>query len=154
MAALRYSVAGRAPNTAATANHCAAQLWNPSTTISIYVHEIHVAQTTATVSNLMVSRSTARGATPATTVTPDIDSNYEGVLAPASAAVLELALFSTQPTLAVPPRLQWNLPAAIGSGLMWVFAEPWRVLPTNGICVATPVAVILQAADYTFVWTE
>ena len=150
----RYSASGRSLATAATANHCAAQLWNPSTTVSIFVHEIHFVQTAAVVSNLVVQRSSARGAAPTATVTPDIDNDYEHGLAPPSGAVLELATFGTQPTLATPPLLAWNLPAAIGSGLMWVFSRPIRVKPGAGICIATPVAVILQPGDCTVVWDE
>lgn len=149
-----YSVSGRSLATAATANHCAAQLWNPSTTIPIFVTEVHFVQTIATVSNLVIQRSSARGATPTATVTPDIDNDYDHGLAPPSASVLELATFSTQPTLATPPLKAWYLPAAIGSGLMWVFPHPIKVKPGAGLCIATPVSVVLQPGDVVFDWDE
>jgi hypothetical protein len=153
-----YRVGGRSAATAATANHCAAQLWNPSTTVPLWIREIHVASTTAGVSNLAVNRSTARGATPATTVTPDIDNDVEKALAAPSVAVLELALFTTQPTIAAPDMERWNLPAVIGAGVMWIFGGRGdgaiKVGPGLGICVNTPVAVILPASDFTFVWEE
>jgi hypothetical protein len=150
----RYSVSGRTAATAATANHCGAQLWNASSSRSLWVVEIHWVQTAAVVSNLGVVRTSARGATPASTVTPDADNDFDGTAAPASGALLDLGAFGTQPTLGSPVPFRWNLPAAIGSGLMWVFPTPFRVLAGTGLAIHTPVAVILQPADVTFVWEE
>lgn len=150
----RHAAAGRTVATAATANHVGAQLWNPSSSASIYVYEIHWVKTVATVDNLSIQRSSTRGATPTATVTPDADNEFEGGTTSPTATVLELATFGTQPTLATPALLRWNLPAAIGAGLMWVFSTPIRVRPGTGLCVATPVAVILQPADVAFVWEE
>ena len=113
---LRYSVGGRSAATAATANHVAVQLWNPSTDNPILVVEIRASQNSAAVANHMLSRSSGRGATPTSTVTPDIDSQYERFLTQPSVSVLELATFGTQPTLATPPLEQTSLPAAVGAG--------------------------------------
>lgn len=151
---MRFEVGGRTANTAATANHVAAQLWNPDSTKPIYVREIHWAQLNATISNVALQRSSARGATPTSTVTPDADNAYNAQTAPPSASVLELSTFGTQPTLATPPIRRTNLPAAIGSGFIWVFEPPLEIRPATGLCIATPVAVILQAADVTFIWDE
>src|SRR5262245_52398878 len=97
-----YRVGGRTAATAATANHVAAQLWNASSTVPLWVRELHISSTTAGASNIGVNRSNARGATPTATVTPDIDNDVEKALAPPSTAVLELATFGTQPTLDSP----------------------------------------------------
>jgi hypothetical protein len=153
-----YRVGARSSATAATANHVAAQLWNPSSGVPLWVREIHVASVTAAVSNTSIARSNARGATPTTTTTPDIDSDSEKALAPPSGAVLETATFGTQPTLDTPALESWNLPAVIGAGMMFVFGERGRgaikVPPGAGLCVYTPVAVALVSSDFTFVWEE
>jgi hypothetical protein len=153
-----YRVSGRSAATAATSNHCAAQLWNPSTVAPIWVRELHCVVTTAGAANLGVERSTARGATPTTTVTPDIDNDIENALAPPSATVLELATFTTQPTLATPALQFWYLPAVAGAGVMLVFGERGRgaikVKPGNGLCLYTTQAVIFPASDITYVWEE
>lgn len=151
----QFSVGGRTAASAATANHVGAQFWNPSSSRSVYVTAVSWFQTVATVSNPAIQRSSARGATPTTTVTPDIDNNWDRDVAPASAAVLELATFSSQPTLAGPDLFKANLPAAIGSGFLVPFTGRGIKVPAGtGLCVYTPVAVILQPADCTFFWEE
>jgi len=148
---MQWSIGGRSLATAATANHVGAQLWNPSTTEGIWVTAISLFQTAAVVSNPSIKRSSARGATPTATVTPDINSDWSRNVSPPSAAVLELATFGTQPTLAGVPLLSSNLPAAIASGFMLPFAGRGLYIPSaQGLCVYTPVAVILQPFDITF----
>lgn len=152
-----YRVGGRTVATAATISTVAAQLWNPSSTVPLWVREVHIASTTAGVSNIAMQRSTARG-TAGSTVTPDIDNDVEKALAAPSVAVLELATFSAQPTLAAPDMERWNLPAVVGAGAMFVFGARSqgapKVPPGNGFCIYTPVAVALPASDVTFVWEE
>lgn len=47
------------------------------------------------------------------------------------------------------------LPAAIGAAVQYVFpGDGIKVPPLTGLCVATPVAVILMASDFTFVFNE
>jgi hypothetical protein len=151
-----YALGGRTVATAATANHVAAQLWNPHATIPIFVRQFWVCSTTAGVSNLAINRSNARGATPTATVTPDIDSDMDDYVTPTSASVLELATFGTQPTLDSPAMYRWNLPGVIGAGFIFVFDPPIKVSPgnANGLCLYTPVAVILPASDITVIWDE
>lgn len=152
----RYSIAGRTLATAATANHVAAQLWNPHASERVLVHEITWCQLVATVSNIAVMRTTARGATPTATVTPTIASDYARSLLPPSGAVLELATFGTQPTLEGVPLFRWNMAANIGTGFMYTFPEPVEVLPGSGLVVCMPpsLSVIIQPADVTFVLSE
>ena len=153
---IRYSVGGRmnAATTAAT-DDVAFQLWNPSTTKTIYCQEVHYAKTAATADGEKLIRSSARGATPGATLTPDIDNDYNRAIAPVSACVLETANFATEPTLQGPALAQTNLPAAIGAGFLWVFGGDGIAIPqSTGLCVASPTAVIIQIADGTFVWEE
>jgi hypothetical protein len=155
---MRWAIGGRGLATAATANHVLAQLWNPSSTRSVFVTGISLAQTAAVVSNSSVRRSSARGATPTSTVTPTIANDYERKIIPPTVAVLELATFGTQPTLDGPELFKWNEPAAIGSGFMIPFetkdVQGIQVLPGAGLTISTPVAVIHQVADVTFFCME
>jgi hypothetical protein len=151
---MRWSIAGRSIVTAATADHCAAQLWNPSSTRTIYVTGVSVAQTVATASHLALRRSSARGATPNNTVTPTIANDYERKIIPPSVAVLEMGTFGTQPTLDGPALFRWNHPAAISAGFMVPFetkdVQGIAILPGAGITISTPLATALQPIDTTF----
>lgn len=150
----RYSVGGRSVATAATANHCAAQLWNPHATKAIKVVGIRISKTAATIDNHTMRRTTARG-TPGSTVTPDVTNHLQRQYAPGSGAVLDLAAFTVQPTLEGIELTRDNLPATIGSGFVWSFLDsPLEVGPGKGLAVCTPVAVILQPSDFTFIWDE
>lgn len=155
---MRWAIGGRGLATAATANHCLAQLWNPSSTVPVYVTGFSYAVTAAAVGNLAIQRSSARGATPTSTVTPTIASDYERKIIPPSVAVLELATFGTQPTLDGVPLFKWNNPAAIGSGAIVPFETKdipgIKILPGAGLCIATPVAVVHPVADVTFFLME
>jgi hypothetical protein len=146
----RVEVGGRSAATAATAGHAAVQLWNASATRRIEVEEIHIALTTAGVANLALRRSTVRG-TAGSTVTPDLDNSYQRDSAPPSGMLLDLAAFTVQPTLDASDIRRWNLPGAIGAGLIWVFSVPIIVPPGTGLVICTPTAVIFPASDFTFV---
>lgn len=151
---MRYSVGGRSADTAATANHVAATLWNPSSAFNIYVREIWIVKTAATADNHQLNFSTTRG-TAGSTVTPDIDNNYQRQAAPPSGALLDLAAYSVQPTLQTPALAVRNLPATVGSYLVFDFRDvPIMIRPGQGLSISTPVAVILKASDFTFIWDE
>lgn len=149
---LRYRVAGRTAATAATADNFGGQLWNPHATKDITVYEVHWFKITATADNLGLARTTARG-TSSGNVTPDIDNHDDLLLAPISGAIADIS-FSGQPTIATPYKQRINLPAAVGAGMIWVFEKGLRVPAGNGLGVATPTAVVLQAADLTYVFDE
>lgn len=151
-----FAVGGRSANTAATADHVAALLWNPDSVRSLWVEEIHIQKsTTATADSHGVVRTSTAGATPTTTVTPDLDNDFEREITPDTGALLYLATFGTQPTLATPYMYRGNLPAAIGGAAQYVFpGNGIKVPPGTGLAVATPVAVILMASDFTFVFHE
>ena len=148
----RYSVGGRTAATVATADNFGAALWNPSTSKVVYVVEVWWFKVTATADNIEISRITARG-TATSTATPDIDNDWERLVAPPSGALLDVT-YSAQPTLQTPPLMRTNLPAAIGAGFIYVFARPIKLVGSEGLGIATPVATALQAADVTFVWEE
>lgn len=150
---LGYRVGGRSAATAATANHAYGALWNPSTTKSIYVYEIHLVKTIGTADNHALVRITARG-TPGSTVTPDADNHDAGQVVPQSGALLDLAAYSVQPTLASPNLHTFNLPAVVGAGLIWTFPNGLRIPNAGGLAIITPQAVVGQPSDITFVWSE
>ncbi len=146
-------VAGRMnAATAATANHVAAQLWNPHATSRIHVMEIMVTVTTANVANVGLKRSTARGGTPAVTATPTIANTDGRDLLDPSGTVLELAAFGTQPTLEGADMWRWNLPAAIGAGAMFVPTHQLTVPAGTGLCLYTPVATAFALSDVSFAY--
>ena len=151
---MRYGVGGRSAATAATANHAAVGLWNPSSTVRLYVVQIHCSKTVATVDNHQLRRISARG-TAGSTVTPAAADSFDARVAPPSGALLDLAAYSAQPTLISGSMMRTHLPAAIGAGYMWVFeGNPLVVPPGEGIAIVTPVAVVLQPSDFSFIWEE
>lgn len=151
---MRYSVGGRTAATAATANHVGAGLWNPHASKAIKLRELWVFKTVATADNHGLRRITARG-TPGSTVTPDITTAFDTPrIAPQSGTLLDLAAYTVQPTLTGVLLARANLPASIGAGFIWVFAEPIIIPPGEGLAIITPEAVILQPSDVTFVWDE
>lgn len=145
-------VSGRTVATAATANHVAAQIWNPHATLRITVTEMHCAITTAGLANLGLARSTARG-TAGSTITPAIQNEAGREVAPPSGLLLDLAAFTVQPTLDSSTLYldRWNLPAAIGAGVILPFVPGLVIPPGAGLCLLTPPAVIFPASDVTFV---
>jgi hypothetical protein len=120
--------------------------------MDLTVFEVHFAKTVATVDNPGLVRTTTRG-TQTLTVTPDIDNHNLRLLTAITGAVLDLT-YSAQPTIAGPYLDRKNLPAAIGGNFIWVFEKGVRVPAGTGLAIATPVAVILQPGDVTFVWEE
>jgi hypothetical protein len=143
--------------TAATANHVAAQLWNPHASDRIEIWEIEVWLTTAGVANLGLLRSTGRGATPGATLTTAIANSVKRDAAAQSGAILDLAAFGTQPTLDSATAYMWraNLPAAIGAGVVKSMQDaPIVVLPGTGVVLVTPTAVAFPIADISFTFED
>ena len=119
----------------------------------LYVWEITCYYVAAT-GYVGVRRSTARGATPASTVTPDADNAVDGRAAPVSGALLDLGAFGTQPTVIVNMRLyRGGGPTNVGQALGLFFPIPIGVPPSTGLCITTSSAAILNL-DTTFVWEE
>jgi len=151
----RYQCAGRSTATGASADKVIGMLWNPHASKPLWVREIWYAKTVATADYIEVSRATAVGTGPNSTVTPDIDNDRDRMLAPGTGALEYMGVYATtDPTLATPPLARYALPAAIGSGVVLVFDPPVRVAAGEGLAVATAAATIGQPADVTFVWEE
>jgi hypothetical protein len=147
---------GAAPGTtAATIDHAIAQLWNPSSAVHLFVTQVHAVKITATGLNILVlRRSSARG-TAGSTITPTAINDHGHRLAPPSGALLDLAAFSVQPTLDALNLFNWALPAAIGSGVIWTFAEPIRVQAGDGLVLTQGNAVASDVGGrVTFSWME
>src|SRR6266576_3693993 len=95
---LKYGVSSVTVATAATADLAIASLWNASTTRSIALKEVHVFKTTAGAADIAkIRRISARG-TPGSTITPTIVNDYDRALAPASGALLDLNVYTVEPT--------------------------------------------------------
>jgi hypothetical protein len=154
---MRYSIGARTVATAAAADHAGAALWNPHASVRLEVVALEWFKTVATVDNLAIVRLSARG-TAGSTVTPGAQSGIVTQAVPPSGALLDLAAYSVQPTIIGTGTARYirrtNLPAAIGSGVMWMFTEPIEIPPGQGLAVITPAAVILQPADVSFEWKE
>jgi len=149
----RYAGTIKNAASAATIDLAQLQIWNPSTTKRIKVLQIHLAKVTAGAADEPVlRRSTGRGATPGTTVTPTSVMEYEQIAAPPSAFVLESGAFGTQPTFAAGHLHGFILPAAIGSGMMWVFDDNGIEVPSaSGLCVVTGIALAFPASRWTVI---
>jgi hypothetical protein len=152
---MKWSIAGRTAATAATANQVGAQLWHPAgSTRSLRVMAVSWYQNTAGPSVVAVDRSSARG-NAATSLTPVVTNDWAGNTAPPSAAVLDLAAFSQQPTLVPGTELfRASLANAAGSGFNHPFPGGITIPAGTGLCIYTPVGTILQPADVTFYVVE
>lgn len=149
----QITLAGRSVATAATANHVAASIWNPHATARIAVTEIHICTTTAGAAHISIQRATTRG-TPGSAVTPTLASSSQRDLVAPSATELLLAAFTVQPTLETPSLRRWNLPAAVGAGVIIVFPEGIVVPGGAGLAIATPVATAFPASDISFAYED
>ncbi len=149
----QFSGAVRSTATAATINVAGAQLWNPGTR-SIWLTQIGWAKTVATVDNIALLRSSARGTVTSLAAVQSNDNEYQS--APFSTAGMDITP-TVQPTYvsATAYLFRFNLGAAVGAGFIWnVPRDGIEIPPGAGLAVVTPVAVVLQPADCIFVWNE
>lgn len=150
----RYSVSGRSVATSATANEPAAMLWNGSGAKDIRVREIQWTKVTGTLDRMQIARFSTRG-TPGSTVTPDIDNDYDRLLGPPSGCTLDLGDFTGTAAVIQDPALATiNLPGVVATGFSLIFDPPIRVPAGTGLAVATPTAAAVVAGDVVFVWDE
>jgi hypothetical protein len=153
----QYTVSGICgAATAATVDLAICNLWNPSTTLPIYVNQVHYVKFTATGINVPRLSHTTTIGTPATTVTPTITNEHDTSLAPPSTVALGLGLYSVEPTKVSALREHsWIVPAAVGSGVMWVFEKPLMVKAGTGLCICSGTAVASDVgAVVAFTWME
>ncbi len=149
-----FLVAGRTTATAATINVAAAGIWNPHATSRIRLREIWVAITTAGAANLGILRTSARGTATGRTVV--LAESVGNDTAAPSLAAIDLT-YTVQPTYVTATAYlgRWNLPAAIGAGVILTFPDQGlAVYPGSGIALVTPTAVIFPVSDVTFVIEE
>jgi hypothetical protein len=152
----RYTVSGLSVATAATADLVIAELWNPSSTKSLFVRELGVFKTTAGAADRpKLRRSTARG-TAGSTVTPGAANHHAGgVTAPATGAVLDINVFTGVPTLATGDLHQAVLSAGVGGGLIWNFGDEALEVPAGkGLCLCTGSALAFPVSTVYFGWAE
>jgi hypothetical protein len=153
----RYSVGGRPPDTGGAINDVQCALWNPASPPNpIYFVAFFHAGTVAAGAAVRIgfNRITTRG-TPATTVTPTIENDWEDYVAPTSGAVLDLCLYSVQPTLSTPYMGRWH--ANVNPGecpIIFIPVKPYRINPGEGLAISSVQASIIGGGDVTFEWTE
>ena len=154
----RFSAAARAESgNAGGVRRPAAVLWNPSSTLSLVVRTIAVTPpTVVTTAHIIdVWRTTTRG-TAASTMTPDVNNDYDGNGAPPTGALLDLGIFSALPTEAAATGLvQWATMQA--NSALWLWSMPGGVLvpPGTGLAVGSDtVSIPVQMSDIFFVWDE
>lgn len=143
----QFSVAGRTNAATTNVNDVHAQLWNPHSVRSLWVLEVETTRVdlVSGVPVLRLVRSSARGSGPGATVTPDLDNDFERGITPGTGAVLEVANFTTEPTLTGAPFGQSMMTAATaglqaGPMYQWGFPAGLRVPPGTGLCVAVTLA--------------
>lgn len=152
----QFSVSGRSGATGAAANECLCNLWNPDTARSLWVQEFSwsASGNAATTESLVFCRTSTLG-TPATTITPDLDNDYEREISADTAATLRLANFTTEPVVVLPALFQLTSPVTGLHALTWMFrGRGLRVPPGTGLALVTLTAVSQPAADITFRFVE
>jgi hypothetical protein len=147
----RYSVRGVSVATAATIDHAIAQIWNPSATKRIEVVEFAYFALTAPAasSGYYLRRSTARG-TAGSTATPGLENSYARDAVPDSGFLLDLAVFTVQPTLAAAPGMGpgFGLSPVSGSGLFYPIPGIFLTIPPGtGLVLCNRAAAITPAGE-------
>jgi hypothetical protein len=149
-----YSVRGLTVATAATADHAIFSVWNPSGTKRIELLEIGVFAVTAPTAGagFYRRRITARG-TAGSTATPTAANALEADAAPDSGFLLDLAVFTVQPTLAAAPGMgpAVVMPNSIGAGVIIPFAYDTIIPPGQGVAFCNRAAIIMPACE---VWVR
>ena len=149
-----YNVNALTAATAATIDHAIVQIWNPHATARITIWEVGVVTTVAPVAaaGFVIRRSTARGVGSASSFAPTLEHSTGRDSAPSSGFFVDLAAFTTQPTL-VAGELgpAWVLVAAIGSGVILPIQRGLVVPPGTGIVLVNRAAIALTASEVSFV---
>jgi len=150
-----YSVRGFSAATAATADHCIAELWNPHASKRISLLEVGLFKAGAGAANdsLYLCRTTAKG-TAGSTVTPDADNAWLGDTAPVSGATMELSAFSVQPTKATPNLFGWVAAASAGSGFIWPTPRGLQIPFGTGLALCIRAAAAWPTSEVYFEWEE
>lgn len=156
MAAVNYYARGFTAATAATADHVIAELWNPAAARRITLWEIAIFKAGAGAANdsIYLRRSTAKG-TSGSTVTPGAPNADDNAVAPPSAATVELAAFTVQPTLAsLPAMYGWVAPAVAGAGIILPIPRGIVIPAGAGLCICQRAATAWPTSEVTFVFGD
>lgn len=154
-----YTVRGRSAATAATADHAICTLWNPHATQRVKVLQWSLFKqggAGAAGDSIRLRRISARG-TPGSTVTPGISNHSELAAAPVSGLLLDLAAFTTQPTLlasSVDMGIGWDAAAVQGAGLVYPIPGGLIIPPGAGIAIIQVAGTAWPASEVAFVWLE
>ena len=157
-----YSVRGFPQATGSgVADVAIAQLWNNDTLKRVSVLEVGVHVAGLTGGRASLARTTVRG-TPNSTVTPDGDNAWDNDDVPPSGVLLDLAVFSTQPTLADPRvwgmciRDAASVAGSGGVGFVWTMPRGFWVPPQAGLSIQAMDADVVSwvASEVYFVWEE
>lgn len=153
-----FLVAGRSAATSAAADQSICNLWNPDATRSIWALEFSYGDlsNSSALDPVRFCRTTTLGNNPTTTVTPDLDNDFEREIAPITATTLRLSSFTTQPILVTPELFRLSFPiTGAPHSLTWVFQRGGiRIPPGTGLALATTGAVAKAGADITFRFVE
>lgn len=154
-----FTVAGRTPAaTAAAANECIFNFWNPDSVRSLWVWEVSYQISTQVAGALdphRLCRTSTAGTTPGATVTPDLDNDHQREVTPDTGALLHLADFTTEPTLVLPEISNVSFPTQNNTqAKTWLFPEGLRIPPGSGLALATTGAVASRVADISVRFSE
>lgn len=143
-------------STAAT-DQVLAALWNPHASRRIRVVEASLFWPDFDVAGagMYISRTTTRG-TPGSTVTPDADNADDGATSPPSGALLDLSVFTVQPTLATPPvAIGGPVHTGNGSGFLAEFPRGFWLPPSQGIAIVWRTAGTMSGlAEVSYVFED
>lgn len=141
----------------AGANEVHANLWNPSSTRYINLIEVAYFQPDfgAAGDSFYLSRTTTTG-TAASTLTPNAVNAADASIAPPSGALIHLAEFSAQPTLATPSIVSTAaFHTGVGSGFLHVFSDDLWIPPGTGVAIVSRSAETYGSGmEITFVFED
>ena len=152
---MAFRVSGRSGATAATDAHALFAIWNPHSTARLRVLDSHINATVApgAGAGLELRRITARG-TAGSTITPTIENDDARAVAPPSGALLDLAVYSVQPTVvaAAGALFSWTYAAVAASGLIVPFGTGIEVPPGTGLAWLNTSAIIFPISEVGWSW--
>ena len=152
-----FSVTGRGLTSTAAANECACNLWNPHSVRSLWVIEFMFSRDSnpSAIDVLRLCRTTTQG-TAGSTVTPDLDNDFEREVTPNTGASLGLSNFSVEPTLQTPELYSLAFELTGEHQFMnWVFPDQGiRVGPGTGLGLFSTGAIAISPSTVSFRFRE
>lgn len=118
----------------------------------VRVFEIGVFATTAVAGEVGVGRPAAIAVTPATPIGPIAAGNGYDNVSGAGAALIDTT-WGTAPTAPAIPWRRYSIPATIGAGIVWRWAEG-IVIPSGGALVLWQFSALAVTYDFHFEFDE